>query len=96
MAFVLRTKDSKATGNGIVYGGTTAMLNDEKDTFFVETDFGNHMKLSWAEILEMYEIVRWTSYERWKADRADLQQSPNLFEQMREKSGFRFNEVVLP
>jgi hypothetical protein len=46
----------------------------EAELFFVETDFGNHMKLTWGEVMEMYTVAGWQDYELWRARRDELRQ----------------------
>lgn len=71
MALVVRSKDTSHTGNGIIYdGGISETTGNE--VFYVETDFGNHIKLTWQDIEYMYAIIRWTDYDRWRADRDEL------------------------
>jgi hypothetical protein len=82
----LKTKDGSKTGNAIIYGGEDPMdslaslqartfngvCDEPKPLFFVETDFGNHMKLSWTEIEEMFTIGQTMDYSFWHAKRAEL------------------------
>lgn len=72
----LITKDGSKVGNAILYGGGTAMYTQpepkEQVLFFVETDFGNHMQLSWAEIEELWTVGQAANYSRWRSDRDQL------------------------
>lgn len=72
-------------GNGIMYGGGTKIYNTigdfvQKEVFYVETDFGNHMTLTWGELNEMFEVVGVRDYGNWRMDRSQLQSQPNLIE----------------
>jgi hypothetical protein len=48
-------------GNAIIYGGSTKFyhgfaegeIDTQSEVFYVESDFGNHMTLSWSEIKTM-------------------------------------------
>ncbi len=83
----LLTKDGTKTGNAIIYGGDDfvnvyspkVILDLEPGTpmkpiFFVETDFGNRMKLTWSEIEELFTVGRVCPYDQWKADRNSLRE----------------------
>lgn len=79
---VLRAKPNETSkhGNAIMYEGESkrydfpAILNEGEvyELFYVETDFGNHMKLSWSELTSMFEVVGVRNYDQWKADRNEL------------------------
>jgi hypothetical protein len=94
---VLRAKPNETSkhGNAIMYGGETkqydlpTMLNNHEpyELFYVETDFGNHMKLSWSELTSMFEVVRVMDYERWKMERSDLRNQPNYMQQGMHRQG---------
>jgi hypothetical protein len=82
MALRLRPRDPSKyqVGNAILYGGEHKIYDSPKDEvheaelFFVETDFGNHMKLTWGEVMEMYTVAGWQDYELWRASRDELRQ----------------------
>lgn len=89
----LLTKDGSQVGNAIIYGGDDG-FNDNaiqmmisttnfepKPIFYVETDFGNHMKLTWREIEERFTIGKVMDYNQWKSERDGLRSSPNLIEE---------------
>ena len=70
-------------------GFMRAVMDPEQDSsgvdshyeiFFVETDFGNHMKLTWGELTAMYDVVGVRDYGQWKADRLYLQSQPDLLQ----------------
>jgi len=81
-------------GNAILYGGDHRIYGtmpgsiggiplgevSEAEVFFVETDFGNHMTLTWGELEQMFTIAGWQSYESWKAARNELRHQPNLYQ----------------
>lgn len=79
-------------GNGIMYGGESksydiaAMLGGDKihELFYVETDFGNHMKLSWNELNEMFYVVGVRDYQQWRTDRNYLLSQPSYLDQDKE------------
>jgi len=86
----LASKDGNKVGNAILYGGDDGMLtlgsmvgqvDEPKDRYYVETDFGNHMTLTWGEINELYDIKGVQSYDHWKSERQRLREEPNLIEQ---------------
>ena len=58
------------------------MLNGDQihELFYVETDFGNHMKLSWSELTNMFEVVGVRDYDQWKADRDQLRNQPSYID----------------
>lgn len=79
-------------GNGILYGGAEATPNEWEplrsegpQTYFVETDFGNHMRLTWAEVNEMFTIAGIMDYTYWRKERAELQSQSNLIQKMKEQ-----------
>lgn len=100
MALRLRPRDpaNHKVGNAILYGGVHRHYQhpidkpSEAEVFFVETDFGNHMTLTWREVEEMFVVSGWQDYEEWKANRRHLQSLPNLFDQ--EKSIFDHSEFT--
>lgn len=55
-------------------------IESHYEVFYVETDFGNHMSLSWSELNSMFEVVGVRNYFQWLADRKYLQSQPNLVE----------------
>lgn len=67
----LLTKDSKRTGNAIIYGGQDAM-GDVDYVFLIETDFGNRNQLTAKELNQQYTLGRVCSYEEWFRDREEL------------------------
>lgn len=73
-------------GNAIIYGGMDTNYDPsaprEGQIFFVESDFGNHMKLSWAEICERWTVVGWQDYREWRQARDELINQPNLIQRM--------------
>lgn len=91
MALRLRPKDPTAhkVGNAILYGGKHKFYQhpadkpSEAEAFYVETDFGNHMTLTWREVEEMFVVVGWQDYGEWKDNRRHLLEQPNLIEQDR-------------
>jgi len=95
----LLTKGGGRVGNAILYGGDDGMIDlasmigqvgEPKDIYYVETDFGNHMHLTWDEVQEMFYINGVQSYDRWKEERARLQQEPNLIEQREQRNSLDF------
>lgn len=74
---LLQTKDGSRIGNAILYGGGTRVyVNADIPAvvlYFVETDFGNHMRLTWKEILDQFEIGPAQDYRRWKENRRHIQ-----------------------
>jgi hypothetical protein len=74
----LTTKDGSRVGNGIVIKEVEpiqiATLLEYLDKtnqkmYLVETDFGNRMKLSTNEILELYNLGWEQNYDEWWAER---------------------------
>lgn len=64
-------------GNGILYGGDYVQYNFEGPTeprpiFLVETDYGNRMRLSWNEVLELFDVIEVITYDHWAGERARL------------------------
>lgn len=73
----LLTRDGSRVGNAIIYGGETrdypaADGRFEVNVFFVETDFGNHMVLTWKEIEELFTVGHCCDYQEWRKGRAHL------------------------
>lgn len=63
----LVTKDGRKVGNAILYRiETDARLGK---LYSVETDFGNHMRLTKRELAEMFSLGLRTDYIRWRNDR---------------------------
>lgn len=78
-------------GNGILYGGAEATPNEREplrsegpQTYFVETDFGNHMRLTWNEVNELFTIEGVMDYSFWKQEREFLRQQPNIMQNMQQ------------
>lgn len=69
----LFTKDGTKTGNAILIGGRLNL--DGKYVFLVETDFGNRIEITGAELVEMFTPGRICEYESWDRDRAELRDS---------------------
>jgi len=86
MALRLRPKDSSkyGVGNAILYGGEHKIYGfpvkevNEAEVFFIETDFGNHMTLTWGEVSEMFIVAGWQDYAEWRKIREDLLMQPPL------------------
>ena len=62
-------------GNGILYGGDWVKYDFEgpvepRPIFLVETDYGNRMRLSWTEVLELFDVIEVVKYEDWAKQRA--------------------------
>ena len=94
LALKAKTNSDRQHGNGILYGGTRKMYQNpfkEVEVFFVETDFGNHMTLTWPEVIEMFEVVAVRDYDQWKEDRRQLQNEPNLIERA---SNFGYDDIL--
>lgn len=77
------TDGQRQHGNGIMYGGgTSPMLSfddyQQRELFYVETDFGNKMKLTWTELTTMFDIVSVVDYKVWRAERAELIQQDDM------------------
>jgi hypothetical protein len=72
---ILTTKDGSRFGNAILYGGGPSCyaVGETVNLFFVETDFGHKMRMTWNEVNEMFNISRVCSYDEWANDRANLQ-----------------------
>lgn len=95
MALRLRPKDPSKhqVGNAILYGGEAKIYGhpmgevNETEIFFIETDFGNHLTLTWGEVMEMFTVAGWQHYDDWKRARHNLQQQPNLIERKVENWG---------
>lgn len=68
----LFTRNGSKTGNAILYGGQDRDDPQDPPLFYVETDYGNHMKLTWSEIMSMFAVGRPCSYDDWRADRREL------------------------
>lgn len=71
----LNTRDGSRVGNAIIYGGETRWCehtHENVHVFLLETDFGNHMVLTWREIEELYTIGRYCDYQQWREERARL------------------------
>ncbi len=77
----LHTKDGSKMGNAIVLAkiGQTRVWDNLKssnyemqDIWLIETDFGNHVRLSVCEIEELFTLGFESNYERGSADRLDL------------------------
>lgn len=78
-------------GNGILYGGAEATPNEREplrsegpQTYFVETDFGNHMRLSWAEVNEIFTVAGVMDYTYWRQERNYLRDQSNLIQAFEE------------
>lgn len=90
-----KTSDGRQHGNGIMYGGTRKQYfgfsetepHTDHEVFYVETDFGNHMTLSWTELTDMFDVVGVRDYQKWKADRAYLQSQPNRIDEEEHRQG---------
>lgn len=89
MALRLRPRDPSQhqVGNAILYGGDHRIYGfpvgevSEAEVFFIETDFGNHMTLTWAEVEAMFTIAGWQDYAEWRKARRQLQEQPPLQKQ---------------
>jgi len=96
MAFRLRPRnsDKHQVGNAILYGGSRKCYNIKPDDtvetelFYIDTDFGNHMRLTWNEVMEMFTVVGWQDYGSWREARAECMSQPNLIELDREQDSF--------
>lgn len=80
-----RKDNQRQHGNGIMYGGGASPMTFDNDyeprnLFYVETDFGNRMKLTWNELNELYEIIEVVDYKAWRQERSDLIASNQLEE----------------
>lgn len=62
--------------SGSLTGGFTPDSHNE--VFFVETDFGNRMTLSWSELTRMYDVVGVRDYRVWRAERQHLIDQPPM------------------
>lgn len=93
MGLRLRPRDPSKyqVGNAICYGGDHKIYGfpvgevSEAEVFFVETDFGNHMTLTWGELENMFTVAGWQDYGEWRAARAQLQEQPPLRTQSEEE-----------
>lgn len=82
----LLTKDGTKTGNAIIYDGDDGIswermigeFSEPKPLFYVETDFGNRMKLTWREIEDWFTIGRIQDYKKWKQDQADRREQNEI------------------
>lgn len=89
MAIRLRPRDpsNHQVGNAILYGGERRTYDIKPDEhvetelFYIETDFGNHMKLNWKEVMEMFTVAGWQDYGSWREARAKCIDQPNLVQQ---------------
>ena len=97
---VLHTKDSSKVGNAILYGGMQGsplprFPNDEMPhIFFVETDFGHHMKLTWSEIEELYTVSHFQDYHQWRSERAKLHERTNHMEDLASGTMMTYSEFT--
>lgn len=66
---ILWTDNGQRVGNGILYAKEPSKYRPEVMLNLVETDFGNRMRLTDAELDGYYTVGPETDYNRWKSDR---------------------------
>ena len=90
MALRLRPRDPSKhiVGNAILYGGEFRQYKHPSDAphsaevFYVETDFGSHMTLTWGEVEEMFTVAGYQPYDEWLKARDELRQQLPLNERL--------------
>lgn len=66
---ILYTKNGTKYSNAILYGGEESMCENIGYIYFVESDFGNKMRLTLKEINERYTLGPVREYREWFKDR---------------------------
>lgn len=74
----LKTKDGRKTGNAIIFGGGYSKHTGDP-VFYIQTDFGNHMTLHWAEIEDMFTIGHVMDYSEWQVSRSRCADDTRIF-----------------
>ncbi len=66
---ILYTKNGTKGTNAILYGGEDFSPHHDGPVYFIETDFGNHIRLSFEEMWSRYTIGPVRNYDEWRQDR---------------------------
>jgi hypothetical protein len=66
-----RKRKDSILGNGILYGFGVSQ-HDGSAQFLVETDFGNHLRLTNTEFDELFRPHQPCSYRMWKLEREQI------------------------
>lgn len=72
MQIQLLTRDGSKIGNAIWLDQVESQHTPGLMINLIETDFGNRVRLTDAEVDEWFTIGRFTSVRRWRDDRAAL------------------------
>jgi len=76
----LYTKDGTKVGNGIIL----SMEKSEhcNDTLcYIETDFGNRMKLNYSEVNTLYVLGEMRSVAEWRTAQFELRQQNHIIDE---------------
>jgi len=84
VSITLFTRDGRKIGNAIIYGGGPSEYCDDY-LYFIETDFGNRLKLNLKEVEDWFHWGHIHDIDEWRNNRIKLQEQEDEVVSERER-----------